>query len=134
MLTTPAVSKYMTKGVWTIAPDETLVAARQLMSAHNVRHLPVVVDGGRLVGIVTERDLFLMTTFHKLDASVATVRIAMTPEPVCVREDEPLAAAASKLDRRKISSALVTDRDGRLIGIFTEADAMRALATELTPR
>ncbi len=77
--------------------------------------------------------LFLMTTFHQLDASVATVKVAMTPDPVCVREDEPLAAAARELERRKISSALVTGCDGQMVGIFTEADAMRALASELEP-
>ena len=52
----------------------------------------------------------------------------MTPRPFCVNEGDSLQATAKELDRRRIGSALVLDGSGRLTGIFTEADAVRALA------
>jgi CBS domain-containing protein len=127
----PVVADYMSTNLRSIAPEATLVAARQLMIDAGVRHLPVLVEDGRLAGVVCERDLYMASAFLQLDPHVATVAIAMTPRPHCIDAGMALAEAAAELDRRRISSALVTDADGRVVGIFTESDATRALAAEL---
>ena len=124
------VSYYMTTIPGTIAPNATLAAARTLMNSMCVRHLPVTEPDGKVVGILSERDLFQLTALHDVDFHKTEVAIGMTPSPYCVRANAAITEVAEELAARRISCAVVVDCCGHIAGIFTEADAVRALADE----
>lgn len=96
-----------------------------MMQALSIRHLPVV-DGERLVGIVTERDMRMLEGCG-VSPLETRVRDAMTPEPYVVDVKTPLATVAKHMADRKLGSAVIMD-DGRIVGIFSTTDALRVLA------
>ena len=110
----------------TIGKDEPLVAAHRLMQAHRIRHLPVV-HGGRLVGVVSERDLYLLETVKSVDPRREPVEEAMTAFPFTVPRCADLGDVARQMWQHRYGSALIVE-DGQLLGIFTRADALRALS------
>ena len=120
------VEQFMSAEPKTIGKDEPLVAAHRLMQAHRIRHLPVV-HGGRLVGVVSERDLYLLETVKSVDPRREPVEEAMTAFPFTVPRCADLGDVARQMWQHRYGSALVLE-DGNLIGIFTRADALRALS------
>ncbi len=120
------VEQFMSGEPKTIGKDEPLVAAHRLMRSHRIRHLPVV-HGGRLVGVVSERDLYLLETVKSVDPRREPVEEAMTAFPFTVPRHAPLDEVARQMWQHRYGSALVVE-EGNLIGIFTRADALRALS------
>jgi acetoin utilization protein AcuB len=102
------------------------------MRAHGVRHLPVL-EGGKLVGIVSSRDLYFLETLRDVDPAEVTVEEAMTQTPYVVSAETPLAEVAAAMAEHHYGSAVVTDAHG-VAGIFTTVDGMRALAAVLAER
>lgn len=125
----PAISRVMTTHPHTIERKASLADAHRLMRANEIRHLPVM-DQGRLVGVVTQRDLYLLETVAEFDLEGVTVEEAMTEHPFIVTGDVPLDEVAEIMAKQKYGSALVMDREG-LQGIFTTTDACRVLAEML---
>lgn len=122
-----SVAEYMTPAPHTIDRHEPLGAARRQMDRLGIRHLPVV-DGGKPIGLLAARDLYVLTGIHEVDFAKATVDFGMNRQPYCVPEDMAVEEVARHLCRRKIGSALVVDGGGLLVGIFTEADCAKVLA------
>jgi len=110
-----------------IAPDEPSTAARELMAANHVRHLPVVSDE-ELVGLVSIRDLDLLDQI--LFDRPVKVRDVMTKEVYAVSPDTNLRTVALQMHARKIGSAVVVDGT-KVVGVFTTVDALRVLANTL---
>ena len=125
----PPVSRFMTTRPINVDHHATLAVARRLMQAHAIRHLPVV-DDGRLVGIVSERDLQLVERAAKLDPDIVRVDRVMTPKPFVVTSDTALDELTEIMAAHKYSSVIVVGRDG-IEGIFTAVDACEALTTIL---
>ncbi len=123
------VQKHMTISPLVISSRRTMAEARQLMREKNIRHLPVV-DGGKLVGIVSQRDLYLLETLKGVDPTTETVGEAMTSDPYAVPPDAPLEEVARTMAEYKYGSAVVVDK-GAVIGVFTTVDGLRALANIL---
>jgi acetoin utilization protein AcuB len=119
------VDRYMTASVHTIAVTRTLEEAHQMMRSLLVRHLPVM-KGGKLVGIVSQRDLSLIETLPGVDPKAVTVDDAMSEEIYSVNAGTPVADVARVMAARKLGSAVVMDQ-GALVGIFTATDALHAL-------
>jgi len=124
----PLLKTVMTPFPWWIDIDEPLLAAREMMRKHKVRHLPVK-EHGKLVSVVTDRDLKFA-----LDPELGLPpRESLRVRDVCVYTayivdiESRLEAVLEAMAERKIGSALVT-RDGNLVGIFTSMDACRVLA------
>ena len=109
----------------TIGRAQTLAKAHAVMRAQKVRHLPVL-DGGKLVGLVSQGDLHLIETLRDVDPSTVTIDEAMSQPPYAVSPETPLAKVAAAMVRRRVGSAVVVDR-GRVVGMFTTIDALRAL-------
>ena len=124
-MTRRTVRAFMTPSPVVIGHDQTLAYAHRVMREHEVRHLPVL-DGGRLVGVVSQRDLHLVETLRDVDPERVTVEEAMTPEPFTVHPEAPLAEIARAMADHKYGSAVVVE-DGKVVGIFTTVDALRAL-------
>lgn len=121
----PAVKDFMTALPQTVGADIELAKAEEMMVEHDCRHLPVL-EGGRLVGVISDRDLALVQlTAH---GEKAKVKDAMTPEPFVVDPEMALKEVASAMLEQKIGSAIVRAKEGQSWGIFTVSDALRALA------
>ena len=125
------VQQYMTPTPISVDRTETLAAAHQRMREHDIRHLPVL-EGDKLVGIVSQRDLHLIETLKDVDAEEVTVDDAMT-SPYTVSPDAPLDEVVAEMAEQKYGSALVT-QNGKVVGVFTTIDAMRAFAALLQGR
>lgn len=131
-MATPTVERFMSPAPVTIAPERTLAEAHRLMRERGIRHLPVV-DGGRLVGLLSQRDLYLLETLSSVDPASETVGEAMSADPYAIAPGTPLAAVAETMAERRIGSAVVVDR-GAVVGLFTTVDALRALTDVLQRR
>jgi acetoin utilization protein AcuB len=123
--TVPTLQKYMTTLPHTIGADQTLEKAEKMMSEYRIRHLPVL-EGGRLVGILSDRDVKLVETFRDVDASQTKVDEAYTPDPYIVSPSSSLRDVCNEMAARKYGCALVVDNH-KLVGIFTWIDALNAL-------
>ena len=106
----------------TLHPDQTLADAKALQDRYAVTGFPVVDDAGRLLGIVTNRDM----RFASDDAT--PVRVMMTADNLAVlREPADRAEAKSLMQARRIEKLLIVDADGRLSGLLTLRDIERAV-------
>lgn len=114
------VGNRMTKEPITVGPDDLLIRASHKMQAGGFRRLPVVSDG-KLVGIVTERDL----RQHRGYLEHTKINGVMTENPVTVVPATTLEEAAQILLERQIGGLPVV-ADGRLIGIITTSDILKA--------
>jgi acetoin utilization protein AcuB len=114
----------MTPGPHTIGREQSLIAARQLMHKNHIRHLPVL-HGGKLVGVVSDRELEVMETLP--GSKQLSVEDAMVPGVYTTAEDTPLATVAADMSRLKLGSVVVVSGD-HVVGVFTASDGLRALA------
>src|SRR5512140_157 len=94
------VQRYMTANPVVTQSQQTLADAHQLMRERHVRHLPVV-DDGRLVGIVSQRDLYLLETLRGVDAATEIVEEAMTADPYAVSPTASVAEVAHVMAERR---------------------------------
>lgn len=125
------VAELMTRTVVTIRGDTTATTAWALMKVRRVRHLPVVDDRGRVVGIVSDRDLtrspFTPTRAGQPVPTGLLVERIMTAVVISVRPDDDVAEAARLMCEHKIGALPVVDH-GRLVGILSEVDLLRMLS------
>jgi acetoin utilization protein AcuB len=133
------VSKWMTPNVITIDRNESLGTALRLMREHRIRRLPVV-SKGKLVGIVSDRDLkgALPSQATSLDVwelhgLIDRMKISdiMTTKVITTTPDSTIERVALAMMEKKIEGLPVLDTAGNLVGIITEGDVFRAL-TEVT--
>ena len=130
--TIPHIKKFMTTDVQTIGDDQPMTVAHRLMREQHIRHLPVLHQG-KVVGIVTDRDLHLVETLADVDPKKIAVSEAMTPDPYVVSPEASLDEVVSTMAAKKYGSAVVSDH-GHVVGIFTTVDACSAFAELLTTR
>jgi acetoin utilization protein AcuB len=121
----PVVRQHMTPGPLTIDPDRSLALARQIMLQHHVRHLPVL-SGGRIVGLLSERDLLLVEGVPGVDPASARVEEAMVQDVFTVPPETPLGEVVETMIERKLGSAIVVE-GAQVVGVFTTLDALVAL-------
>jgi acetoin utilization protein AcuB len=112
-----------------VGSEQTLAVAFELMQKHGIRHLPVR-HGGRLVGVLSDRDLYFARAVDQKKFDQMTVESVYTAEPYCVSRETSVAEVTRKMAQDGLGCTLVTDGD-KLIGIFTTTDACRLLATIL---
>jgi acetoin utilization protein AcuB len=125
-----AIENFMTQAVHTIAANRTLGEAHEVMRRYKIRHLPVM-SKGKLVGMVTQRDLSLVETLKGVDPAEVEVEDAVSEDVYTVTADTPLAEVARRMARDKLGSAVVM-RGNKVVGIFTGVDALSALDFLLT--
>lgn len=128
------VGDWMTAQPITVAPEEPLRVARERMTEHRIRHLPVVDGSGHLVGVITQRDL-LRTQISALqkerDESLefleehVIVKRVMADRVVSITADRPLAEAARMLWATKYGCLPVVDEHFAVVGILTESDFVK---------
>ena len=129
------IRSFMTPNPVCVSSHDTLATARKIMADHHIRHLPVV-DQQEPVGVVSSRDLDAIERYRDVDPKQVEVYEAMAPVPFFVYPDTPLEQVVGAMAANRYGSALVVE-DGKLVGIFTTVDALRAtiaLCTTMTRR
>jgi len=124
----PMIEKYMTAMPHTINAKLAVQEALDMMRTHRIRHLPVQ-HSGKLVGIVTDRDVKLATGFS--DPSQFKVEDVMTPEPYTVAPKAALDRVVFEMAEHKYGCAVVLQENGKVVGIFTATDGLRVLGEVL---
>jgi len=134
------VRELMSGAPITVGVDTPVFDARQMMLKERIRHL-LVTDAGRLVGIVTDRDIRLNLPSQATSLSMwevnyllarLTVGKVMTKSVIIIGPDQEAADAARLLLEHKIGALPVLDGE-HLVGILTETDVLRAFARTYHP-
>jgi acetoin utilization protein AcuB len=127
------VKNWMKRNPVTVEPEVGVKAAFHLLKKHHIRQLPVLKDG-LLIGIVTDRDFRRPETNSGIAYRDEAYRLEdrfkvgdiMQTEVLNVTEDTPIEEAAGLLLKHKINSLPVISRNGKLTGIITTSDILRA--------
>ncbi|HEX5502256.1 MAG TPA: CBS domain-containing protein [Thermomicrobiales bacterium] len=147
------VTEIMTPAVVTVGPDTPISAVARIMVEHDVSGVPVVDDGGGLVGIITEFDMIARQADY--DAPISTVffdALIVMPEPhgeeklrkilatraeelmtrtvYSIREDASIEEVASLMFERRVNPVPVVSLDGAVIGIVSRSDIVRLMARD----
>jgi acetoin utilization protein AcuB len=129
------VKNWMSKGVVTVDADNSMQDAINAMKEHSLRLLPVLKKG-KLVGVVTDRDLKRAspsdaTTLdvHELLYLIAKIKIKdiMSKKPITVPEDYTVEEAAAVLLKNRISGMPVLDAKEQVVGVITQQDLFKVL-------
>lgn len=122
-LATLTVGDLMSTAVVTFRPGDLIRKADEQMRAAQIRHLPIVDDHNRIIGILSNRDVARAMRARR-PLPVAKV---MTREVVRATPEMPAAEAAAILLEKKIGSLPVVDEDDTVVGIITETDFLSLL-------
>ena len=135
------VDKSMTRKVIAVSPDTVVLEARETMTENGIRHLPVVDSEDRLLGIVTDRDVRSAMPSVLLDDADSkevrkrlarvTVREIMTPDPVTIPPQYTIQDALLLIQKTRVGAFPVVDETGRLTGIVSIRDLVRAFINVL---
>lgn len=128
------VARWMSRNVITINQADPVSLAFELLLTNDIRHLPVLARK-KLVGIITDRDLHEALvpsdpdhTHRSMYHTVKNIKAKeiMTPNPITIGPDAPVDHAAQILFDRRIDCLPVKDADGKLVGILTSTDILKA--------
>ncbi|MDH4161222.1 MAG: CBS domain-containing protein [Nitrospirota bacterium] len=142
------VQDVMTRGVLTVQKYDTIVNVAHILTERNISGLPVVDRDYKLLGIITQADVLSMLGMGKahtvkdllkymLGERLPERRIGdtvgdiMTGKPQTIRPDMNVSKAVEIMDDKKIRRLPVVDEKGKLIGILTRADILRAVIKKL---
>jgi acetoin utilization protein AcuB len=131
----------MTRKVITVAPEEGIFKAQELMAANKIRHIPVVETDGRLIGIVTDRDIRSALPYkffkeppsaeEKKKLSQLKIKDIMTQNPMTVSAAHTLQDALLMIQDARVGALPVVDENGVLGGIISVRDLLRAFINVL---
>ena len=128
------IKDLMRTNVVTLQAADVLGVADDIMSMGPIRHLPVVDPNNRVIGIVTQRDLYKASVSSVLGFDRAKehewlgqvrVRDIMTTNVITIGAEAGVVEAVDKMIAGKIGSLPVVDEDGKLVGLLTETDCLR---------
>jgi acetoin utilization protein AcuB len=135
------IDKSMTTDVITVDPETSIAEACGLLTRTRIRHLPVIDKDGRLVGMVTDRDirsampsiLLSEETAAKEKKRIAQLNVKdiMTRDVVTISPMNTLEDALLLMQRTRVGAFPVVDRQGKLIGVISIRDLMRAFINVL---
>jgi CBS domain-containing membrane protein len=134
-MTALTVRDLMTSRVFSVGPNDSLSVVWDIMEEHHIRHVPVVDDEGRVVGLVSNRDLVRTALHDDVELPLTErqdllgalkVRAAMVRGVETVTPETSIDEAGEMMLENKFSCLPVTEVQGRgLVGIITEADFVR---------
>jgi acetoin utilization protein AcuB len=113
-----------------IGLGQTLAKAKEIMSEHSIRHLPVL-DSGSVVGVLTDRDIQFVLAAERKESDDLLVKDCYTSEPYVVEPGASVADVARTMAHGHLGCAIVVEKS-KLKGIFTTVDACRLLSEILS--
>lgn len=116
------VKDLMTPGVWSCAPDAPVAEAARLMWEHDCGFMPVVDEGARPIGVVTDRDICMGMMMRGTAEAQVPVRELMGKEVFTCSEDAEVAAVHAVMRDRQVRRVPVVDAEGQLTGVVTLND------------
>jgi acetoin utilization protein AcuB len=125
----PPIREHMTASPHSIGFDQPCSSAYAALKKHDIRHLPVL-QGGALVGVISDRDLYMLETLKDVDTGKLSVEEAMSTAVYAVSPETPLDEVLTTMADRKYGSAVVMT-GAQVVGIFTTVDVCRAFAALL---
>ena len=125
-----SIREAMTSNPTIVEPDTTAAEAARTMKSEDVGSLPIVEDG-RLVGVVTDRDLAIRILAEDRGADTPVGEIA-SRDVVTADPEQSLEEAARLMAEHQIRRLPVTEEDGKLVGILAQADVAQAGHDSLT--
>lgn len=115
------VKNLMSGQLITVDREETVAAAARLLSRHNIGALPVTAQNGKLVGMLTDRDITVRCVAANFDPNITRVRTVMSAGAVTVGTDDSALRAAKTMGRHQVRRLPVTE-NGRLVGMLSQKD------------
>ena len=115
------VSKVMTRGARSLSPADTVLQAAQAMAELNVGAIPVC-EGGKLVGMVTDRDIVLRAVARSLDGKTTRLSDVMSGNIRCATEDQDIDTVLGTMAAAQIRRMPVVDGNAKLVGIISLGD------------
>lgn len=115
------VREIMSRNPVTVDQEETVAAAARLLSRNNVGALPVTSRNGRLVGMITDRDIAIRCVAANFDPNITRVRTIMSAGAVTVGPEESDLRAAKTMGRHQVRRLPVTEQ-GKLVGMLSQGD------------
>jgi CBS domain-containing protein len=125
-----SIQDAMTSNPTTIEPVTTAREAAKLMKTEDIGSLPIV-EGGRLVGMITDRDLTIRTLAEGKDVDTPVGAIA-SKDVVTIDPQQSLEEAARLMAENQIRRLPVVEEDGKLVGILAQADVAQVGHDQLT--
>jgi len=119
----------MTGSLHSIGKDQPLAVAHRLMKEHDLRHLPVL-EHGKLVGLVSERDLYFLETVAGVNPETERVEEGMSQDVYCVSPETRCSEVVMEMAKHKYGCAVVV-QSAKAIGVFTTTDALQLLGEYL---
>jgi len=123
------IAEVMTPGPMTCAPDTTVAEAARLMWEGDCGILPIMRDHD-LIGVVTDRDLFIALATRDAKPSELTVGSVARPAPITCTPRDDVHQAMGKMKSHRVRRLPVVDKDGTLVGIVSMNDLLLAVAPE----
>jgi CBS domain-containing protein len=116
------IGQFMSTDLYTARKDDPITLVARMMEWRQIRHVPVEDDHGKLVGLVSFRDLIHLVA--EPDSTKKTVEDIMRKTPVTVRPDTPTLEALTTMREQNIGSLPVVDDHGQLVGLITVYDLL----------
>ncbi len=130
------IKDWMTKDVITVDPEASMMRAAKMMKEKGIRRLPVVDENGKLLGMLSDRDVkeaspSKATTLdvHELYYLLSEIKVKniMTPNPLTIRDTDTVVKCAAIMHDKKISGLPVLNEQGKLVGIMTQNEVYSVL-------
>ncbi len=115
----------MTPNPHCIGRDQPLTLAHERMRTLGIRHLPVL-EKGKLVGILSHRDVLFVETLRDVNPAEIKVEDAMSVDVYAVPPERPVGEVAAMMVEHKYGATVVM-KDAKVVGVFTTVDALRTL-------
>jgi acetoin utilization protein AcuB len=135
------VHRSMTAKVITIGKEASLLEAKELMRDNHIRHLPVIDEDQKIIGIITDRDIrgamplenVKLPDFCKKLEVAAQLKVGdiMTPDPITIGPHDTIEDALLMFQQKKVGAFPVIDAEGHLRGIISVRDILRAFTNVL---
>jgi predicted transcriptional regulator len=118
------ISKFLSGSVVTAPKDASIAEIRRLMRQHELRYIPIM-EGTLPVGLIGAPEVDALD--HLLGGDSVVAELVMRRGPYVVRSDAPLEAVTSKMVQGSYGAAIVTERSGSVVGVFSPSDVLRLL-------
>ena len=132
------INDIMTKKVISIHENDRFSLVEEKLREFHIRHLPVINDGGKLVGIITQRDLYRTQSprhleddtwyYDQISLDSHILKYVMTKDPCTLNPEDPVAKAVLLMVERKYGCLPIVRKDRTLCGIITREDILKIAA------